>query len=447
MKHAVGLLAHLRADWPFAAGRTRFFYGWVIAALSTLGFLFSVPGQTMGMAVFADAFISVTGLSRTELSFAYMMGTICSALFLTRAGRIYDRYGARLILIGASMILGASVLFLSLVDRLSRMIAELTGLSAVAIAFVLMAAGYFGVRFSGQGVMTNASSNMLLMWFERRRGLVTGARGVFVSLGFSLAPLFLAWLIDVWDWRAALWWLALVVGPAFAILCFVAVRDSPEVCGLRPDNQIQKGGEHEIGVSQTSFSLFEVRRNAVFWLYSMGLSIHALFGTAVTFHIVAIFAEAGRSREEAFAYFIPQAVVSVITNLGASALADRVRLRPFLLLMLVSFIIGAFGLIFLDQSLGYWGLVMGFGFGGGLWVVLSNLVFIRHYGPRHLGEISGLNASFTVFASAIGPLLFSLAFDLTGSFAAGPMLTILALALLFFLTLVIRQPLDVIPKR
>ncbi len=67
----------------------------------------------------------------------------------------------------------------------------------------------------------------------------------------------------------------------------------------------------------------------VFWLYSLGLSIHALFGTAVTLHILAIFAEAGSSRAEAFAYFIPQAMVSIFTNFGASALADYMRLKPF----------------------------------------------------------------------------------------------------------------------
>ena len=50
---------------------------------ATLGFLLSVPGQTMGMAVFAEAFIEVTGLTRTELSLAYMLGTISSAAFLS----------------------------------------------------------------------------------------------------------------------------------------------------------------------------------------------------------------------------------------------------------------------------------------------------------------------------------------------------------------------------
>ena len=50
-------------------------------------------------------------------------------------------------------------------------------------------------------------------------------------------------------------------------------------------------------------------------------------------------------------------------------------------------------------------------------------------------------------SSAIGPLLFSLAFDITGTFAAGPMLSIVALVGLFVAALVIPQPLDQLPKR
>ena len=45
--------------------------------------------------------------------------------------------------------------------------------------------------------------------------------------------------------------------------------------------------------------------SAALMLGVSGLAIHALFGTAVTFHIVSIFADAGRSQSEAFAYFLP----------------------------------------------------------------------------------------------------------------------------------------------
>ena len=85
----------LAPEWPFSPQKSPVFYGWVIWAFSTIGFLCSIPGQTMGMAVFTDTFIEVFGLSRTELSMAYLIGTIGSSIFLTAAGRWYDRFGAR----------------------------------------------------------------------------------------------------------------------------------------------------------------------------------------------------------------------------------------------------------------------------------------------------------------------------------------------------------------
>ena len=404
----------LPSAWPFDVARLPFFYGWVIWLLSTVGMLMSVPGQTMGMAVFTEPLMAALGLSRTELSTAYFFGTLGSSLFLTRAGRWYDRHQARTMMMAASLVLGAVLLFISGVDRLAGVA---PGGWHDGAAFGLILLGYFGVRFSGQGVLTSASRNVLLMWFERRRGLVTGVSGVFVSLGFSAAPLVLAALIDAWGWRGALWGLAAVVGGLFPLLCLVAVRDTPESCGLRPDNQ--SAAEHAARPPPPSHDVpLEVaRRSPVFWIYAAALAMHALFGTAVTFHIVDVFDEAGRGRSEAFGYFLPQAVVATLVNVAASALADGRPLKGFLLAMLGAFIAGAWGLANLESGWGYWLLVGGFGAGGGLWAVLSNLAFVRHFGRLYLGAISGLAMSLAVLGSAIGPLLFSVAVDWTGSYA------------------------------
>lgn len=177
----------LPANWPFATRRLPIFYGWMIWLLSTLGILFSIPGQTMGMAVFTDHLIEALGLTRTQLSMAYLFGTLGSALILTRAGRWYDQLGGRIMMAAASLALALMLLFISVSDYLAGLAPGNT-----ALAFLVILMGYFGVRFFGQGVLTNAARNTLLVWFEKRRGLVTGIRGIFVSLGFSLAPLFLA---------------------------------------------------------------------------------------------------------------------------------------------------------------------------------------------------------------------------------------------------------------
>ena len=426
------------ARWPFDVRRAPFFYGWVIWLVSTIGFLMSVPGQTMGMAVFTDPFIDAFDLSRTQLSVAYLIGTIGSAVLLTRAGRWYDRLGARVMIVASSMALGVCVLLISSIDIVAHWITSWTPLNFATVSFGLIMFGYFGVRFSGQGILTSASRNVLLVWFEKRRGLVSGVRGVFVSLGFSLAPLLLALMIDDFGWRGALWVLAGSVGVVFALLALLLTRDTPESCGLQPDGGLAVEA-HEISLNDPNIRAAQARRSPVFWIYAAGLSMHALFGTAVTFHIVAIFAEAGRGREEAFGYFFPQAIVSLSVNLLASWFADRAPLKPFLILMLIAFIVGATGLLNLDSNAGYWLLVIGFGTGGGLWGVLSNLAFIRYFGRLHLGEISGMNTSLTVFASAIGPAFFSIGTDLFGTYRAAEWVCLGGLFALLVGALWIRQ--------
>ena len=101
--------------------------------------------------------------------------------------------------------------------------------------------------------------------------------------------------------------------------------------------------------------------------------------------------------------------------------------------------LGTWGLAHLASSWGYWLLAAGYGAGGGLWGVLSNMAYVRFFGRLHLGEISGLSASVTVFASAIGPALFAVGKDLTGSYRAAVLLALVALAGLLLAALLIRQ--------
>ena len=65
--------------------------------------------------------------------------------------------------------------------------------------------------------------------------------------------------------------------------------------------------------------------------------------------------------------------------------------------------------------------------------------FIRNFGPLHLGEITGFCTSIMVFASAIGPALFSLGLDYSGSYATAQWLCIVALVLLLGFAIVVTQ--------
>ena len=427
----------IRSDWPFPIERSPVFYGWVIWLVSSIGFVMSIPGQTMGMAVFTDHFIEAFGLSRTELSLAYLFGTLGSSFFLTRAGRFYDETGARISIVASSIGLGLFIIFIACIERVAQVVSHITATTPTLIAFPLILFGYFGVRFAGQGVLTSSSRNVLLVWFEKRRGLVVGTRSVFITLGFSLAPPFLAFLITYFGWRGALFALAAIVGVMFSLTALVFIRDTPESCGLLPDGQAL--GDLGAAPSIPSLTLAETKKSPVFWIYTLVLAFYSLFGTAFIFHIVAIFAEAGRSSAEAFAYFFPLALVSVSVNLSSSWLSDRIRLKNLLVVKLMAFILGAWGLLHLHEQSGYWIMVAGFGTCGGIWGALSNLAYIRFFGRQHLGQISGLSMSLVVFGSAIGPALFSLGYDLFDTYHVAVWLNLAVLIVLLIATIIIPQ--------
>jgi len=334
---------------------------------------------------------------------------------------------------GSAAALGLMVFVISGVDVASK---QLGG--GTAVTFGLLLAAFFGVRFFGQGVLTSCSRNVLLLWFVKRRGLVSGIRSVFVSFGFAIAPLAIAFLITNLGWRGALWTMGLAVGVGFAFFALIFVRDNPASCGLQadggdPTDQNTKPSE------APSKTIDEARRSSIFWIYALSLGMHALFGTALVFHVVAVFAESGLSAETAFAYFLPAAVFSTASNLIASSIVDRRRLKPFLIALLIALCAGAVGMINLDLAWGYWVLAAGFGIGGGLWGVVSNLAFIRFFGPLHLGAVSGFNASISVFASAIGPAAFSLAVDHLGSYNAAAQICLVMLIALLLAAIAVRQ--------
>ena len=103
---------------PFSPSRLPFFYGWVILVAGTIGILMSIPGQTMGVSVFTDNLIDDLGISRNSLSLAYLFGTLVSGLMITRAGKLYDKHGARVMAFIAGVMLGTMLVFLTRIDRL-----------------------------------------------------------------------------------------------------------------------------------------------------------------------------------------------------------------------------------------------------------------------------------------------------------------------------------------
>lgn len=405
--------------------------------------LMSIPGQTVGVSVFTDYLIEALGLSRNAISMAYLVGTVSSAFLLSAGGRAFDRYGARKMGLTVTLLLAATLVYLSLSAVFTRQINALLGDQwAPIVAFIIIAFGFFMLRFFGQGTLTMTSRNMVMKWFEKRRGFANAVLGIAVSLGFSLAPRVLDIFVQSQGWQGAWRFMALIL-LLFAVAAYLLFRDNPQEVGLTPDGNTpvkEKKSLHAETTALRDFTLPEARRTYTFWLFNFTLALSALIMTAFTFHVVSIFEEAGLNRTQAVNIFLPASLVAVSSQFLGSWISDYVPLRFIAVIQSIGSVLLGLGLLILSSAAGPVILIVGLGFAQGMMGITSNITWPRFFGLRHLGAVSGYAMAWTVAGSAVGPYFFSLSLDLTGTYALSALVTLICGAALTVGALFVRRP-------
>jgi len=424
-------------DFPFSPVKWPFYYGWVIIFAGIVGVLMSVPGQTIGVSAFTDHLIDDLHIGRVSLSLAYMAGTIISGFCISYAGRLYDRYGVRPVAIVSGFLMGVTLIYLSGIERVSSFVISVIGfVEPAALLFVLLTAGFFMLRFLGQGVLTMVSRNMVMKWFEKRRGFANAILGVSISFGFSYSPRVLNAMISSFSWQTTWLILGIIAGIAFVVFAFVFFRDNPMIYGLVPDGRKSKedSTKQEKAGTYRDYTLREARATYTFWIFNLTLALQALYITAFTFHVVSIFEVSGYDHRSAITVFFPASIVAVSFNFGGNWLSDYFKLKYFLLLQLFGMMISMTAIIFLEHS-GYfrWVLIGGNGIMQGMFGVLSVITWPRFFGLKHLGAISGYAMGWLVVSSALGPFIFSLSHRFTGEYDIAAAFCIVIAITLFIL--------------
>ena len=424
---------------PFSPKAFPFFYGWIVLVGAVLAFIASIPGQTMGVGPFNDFLMEAWGLERTQLSFAYMVGTLINAFMLPLAGRACDHYGTRVMIVCSCVCLALGLIVTSLLDRVFAGAA-----SSTVMGMTMMTVCFLALRFFGQGCCALCSRVALGKWFNHRRGLATAVAGIFTSLAFSLSPQVVNWLIDGQGWREAMWILAGIVGVVLSIVSGLIFRDNPEECGLLMDGVPPETfeGTQQAKVMETvkEFTRAEAIRTWAFWAVTLAPALHGLISTAYTFHAGDIGRPFGLTRDEVFAIFFPMSFVAIPVGFIGGWISDRTKIKYILMVFLVAETIGNFGLFSFGHEWGRWMIIVGWGVAGGLWGTLLTISFPRFFGRDHLGAISGVNMSMLVAGSAVGPILFSALRDLTGSYAAPALLGVIAPILLLLVSFRVINP-------
>lgn len=416
-----------------------FFYGYVVLVFGSIGVLFSIPGQTVGVSVFTDPVKDALGLTRNQFSNAYMIGTLISAFFVTKAGRLFDQFGARIIAFFSSLLLGFTLIIFSFSEKISNLIQSGFGLKSWIIPFILLCFLFFLIRFCGQGVLTMSSRNMIMMWFDKNRGKVNSISSIAISLGFSSSPIFINYLIDKNGWEFS-WQILALCLLIFSFFVLQFYRNKPEDFDMLSDGFKSNTANKSSNLSEKNFNLIEAKKTRAFWMFGFALAFSSFLITGFTFHVISIFESNSFTRTEAISTFLPISLIAISVSTIANVLSDYIAHKIYLFVMIFSGILGTYGLLTLSSSIGIYFLIAGLGIYSGLFAVVNAVTWPRYFGRKFLGEITGKVASFLVIASAIAPSLFSYCFTTFGTYKFISYLLLPFLIFMFFAAFKVKNP-------
>ncbi len=388
--------AHGRRTQVRGVVPTRFFYGWPMMVFASLALALTGPGQTAGISVFVDPLISDLDISRTQLTIAYMVGTLIGATSLPYIGRGIDRFGVRKAMAIIGLVFGVSLVAISFV----------TGIVGLTAGFVML-------RMTGQGALSIAATTVIAAWFIHRRGMVLGIVGAAGAMGITVTPLLANQLISAYGWRTAWQIEGVIILLTVVPMALLLIRNRPADVGQIPDGHEYPNDESRTWVR---FTAAEAARTFAFWVIAASVTLSATLSTAVAFHQIGLLTSKGLTPTAAAANFLPQVIATLLAMFLVGALSDRINGKWVIAASMLLLSLGLFWGIFVTPGIS--AIVFGvlIGVAAGATRVVETAEIPRYFGIEHLGAIRGRITGAAVAGSALGPVLFAVIQEPTNSY-------------------------------
>lgn len=331
----------------------RFHYAWVVAAVTFIAIM-GAAGFRATPSVLIVPLQHEFGWNRAVISVAVSINLILFGLTGPFAAALMERFGLRVVTVGALLTISAGAL--------------LTTLMTAPWQLYLLWGVIVGV---GSGSMASVlAANVAARWFVARRGLVLGALTAAGATGQLIFLPALGWLADNVGWRYVSVTVA-IAAIAVAPLVAIFLRNRPRDIGARAYGAIEEDALIATSGSPIVNAFRGLRlgvRNRDFWLlggsfFICGASTNGLIGT----HLIPASVDHGMAEVTAASLLAVIGVFDVIGTLASGYLTDRFDSR---ILLFVYYGLRGLSLILLPYAFGspQFGLILFIVFYGLDWV-------------------------------------------------------------------------------
>ncbi len=351
---------------------------------------FSSFGQSFFLGLFNPSIRNELNITHGQFGTIYAAATICSSLLLIWFGKKIDDIKLfKYSLIVISILLFSSIFF-----------SFITNIYLLIIAIFLM-------RFSGQGLMSHASTTTISRYFHKRRGRALSGIWFGLSSAEFVLPILTVFLLNIFSWRTIWHFISLIIFIVLPVVVFYTIKnitfESRESSNFNQNKKIFK----EI----KSWRRSDVLRDFKFYIISLNM-------LAMPWIVTGVFIYQSFISDSKLwgSYIIPQSfmvysITSILTLISSGFLVDKFTSRKLIPYMNIPLLLGLLILYFFDFKYSaylFFGLM---GVSNGLANVLGSSTWAEIYGVRYLGSIRALTTAFMVFSTAFGTAVFGLLID------------------------------------
>lgn len=384
---------------------SRIYFGWYIVAAGFL-LLFFQSGARFSFGIMFKPIMTELGWNRASISSVFSLNMVFFALTLSVAGKLYDRYGPRWVILVSTLLLAGGYMGTALIRSLWQF----------HLFYGILAA----VGAGGASVPLIAA--LMSKWFEKRRGLAISLALSGTCLGqFLLIPVFNQFVLH-YSWRFSYLLIGLIMLVINSILALTVIKGNPVDLGIEPygHKQANDAVDPEISTASAAFdtdlNLLKAMHTYSFWLFLLFMFICGSGDFLIISHLVPFVTDYGISPTTAANMLALFGLMSLGGILAAGPISDLIgnkipialtfALRLLLFLMILKY----------QNIFTFYFFAAGFGFTFMITAPLTTTLAGRLYGFAHVGFISGFITTVHHLGGGLWAYIGGLWFDKTGSY-------------------------------
>lgn len=381
--------------------REKFFYGWIIVLGGVLigaatNLLNSIANVVVGPVT------AEFDVPRAMFNVATVLSMPVVMILSPIAGRYFRKNPRKQVMILASVVFGAALFGCSLAANLYwfYILIPIAGATTVFINNVPV-------------------STIINNWFVDKKGLAIGIAGAGVPLASMVTTPLISWLVESAGWRKAYACVGIGAMALLLLVCLFIVQFRPEDKGLLPlgynADSTEESGQKKT-ILRRGVMMRDAKGTLMFYLFLVSLLLVGLAASGTSTSQYVYLTDSGYAPAYASMIVSVSSGIGILGRILLGYLFDKKGVKFSAVYSMGMLIITEIALIAIKLPVSPIVIAVSYGLGGAVNQIPRSILPAKYFGDIDYSSFLGIATSLQMCGIAVGPIVASSFYDITGSY-------------------------------